>query len=64
MNTWFLVYIATLSTGGGMYQYEYKMPSIETCLETVKAAKVEIPSGGDAESTVAIFCANSTGDRK
>lgn len=52
-----LIYIATLSTSGGMVKYRFPMKDMDTCLAAVKAAQVRTPNGGDAESTVAIFCA-------
>lgn len=51
-----LIYIATLSTGGGVVERRYPMKDMATCLAAVKAAQVRVPSGGDSESTVAIFC--------
>ncbi len=52
----FLVYIATLSTGGGHERHYYEMPDLKTCFEAVSNAQIKIPAGGDAETTVALFC--------
>lgn len=52
-----LVWIITLSTSGGVTQREFPMPNMETCLEAVKAAQIHVATGGDAESTVSLFCA-------
>lgn len=58
MNTWFLVYVLSFSTSGGLRQFVYPMASQEACLASVKEARVEVPNGGDAESTVTVFCVN------
>ena len=58
MNNWFLVYLLSYSTSGGLQQYLYPMESLESCLASVKEARVEVPNGGDAESTVTVFCVN------
>lgn len=58
MNTWFLIYLLSYSTSGGLTQYIYPMESQEACLASVKEARVEVPNGGDAESTVTVFCVN------
>ncbi len=63
MNTWFLVYLLSYSTSGGLQQYLYPMKSQEACLASVKEARVEVPNGGDAESTVTVFCVNGRGQR-
>jgi len=52
----FLIWIATLSTGGGLVEKYYIMPDMDTCLKAVSAAQVKIPNGGDAETTVSLFC--------
>ena len=61
MNTavW-LVFIAVHSSGGVTENY-YIMKDMETCLASVKAAQVKIPTGGDAEITNALFCVNKRG---
>lgn len=61
MNNWFLVYLLSYSTGGGLTQYIYPMESLESCLASVKEARVEVPNGGDAESTVTVFCVSGQG---
>ena len=53
----FLIWIVTLSTSGGINEKRYEMPSMETCIAAVKAAQIKVPNGGDAESTVSLFCA-------
>lgn len=58
---WFLVYIVSQSSGA-LTQYIYPMASQEACFQSVKEARVEVPSGGDAESTVTVFCVN--GDKE
>ena len=63
MNNWYLVYLLSVSTGGGLVEYIYPMPSQEACLASVKEAQIEVPGGGDAESTVTIFCVNGKGVR-
>ncbi len=58
MNTpVFLIWIATLSTSGGWIEKKYVMPNMETCLKATQAAQIKVPSGGDAETTVSLFCA-------
>ena len=58
MNTIaYLIWIATLSTSGGQYKDYYPVTDLKTCLEIVSKAQVKVPNGGDAESTVTIFCA-------
>lgn len=63
MNNWFLVYLLSYSTSGGLTQYIYPMESQEACRASVKEARVEVPNGGDAESTVTVFCVNGRGER-
>lgn len=57
MSAWYLVYLLSYSTSGGFKEVRYVMPSHEACLKSVEAAQVHVPQGGDAESTVTIFCA-------
>jgi len=54
-----LIYIATLSTGGGQIEREFRMKDMETCVAAVSSAQIKVPSSGDAESTVSVFCVNS-----
>ena len=63
MNNWFLVYLLSYSTSGGLQPYLYPIESQEACLTPVKEARVEVPNGGDAESTVTVFCVNGRGQR-
>lgn len=51
-----LIWLATLSTSGGYIEREYRMPNMETCLAAVQKAQIKIPTGGDAETTVSLFC--------
>lgn len=64
MKTWYLIYLLSTSTSGGHIQYVYPMESQEACIESVKTARVEVPNGGDAESTVTVFCASDKGERE
>lgn len=57
-TTVLLIYIATLSTGGGQIEREFRMKDMETCATAVSNAQIKVPTGGDAESTVSIFCVN------
>lgn len=57
MGTWYLVYLLSYSTSGGLTEYRYVQPSHEACLKSVETAQINAPHGGDAESTVTIFCA-------
>lgn len=57
MNTVFLYVIITMSTGGGPLVTKYEMPNMDTCLAAVSHAQVGVPSGGDAETSVTMFCA-------
>lgn len=53
----YLYYVISLSTGDAQPKMSrVKMESMQICNEAVKASKVEIPEGGDAESTVTVFC--------
>ena len=56
MNTIFLAVFFIAATGGYFDTHYYPMPDMATCLEAVDKAKVEVPSGGDAESSIALFC--------
>lgn len=58
-TTVLLIYMATISTGGGVIEKEFKMKDMETCIAAVSNAQIKVPAGGDAESTVSIFCVNS-----
>jgi hypothetical protein len=56
----YLYYIISLSTGDAHPRMNrVRMESMQVCNEAVKAAKIEIPEGGDAESTVTVFCGGS-----
>jgi len=35
------------------------MKDMETCVAAVSSAQIKVPSSGDAESTVSVFCVNS-----
>jgi hypothetical protein len=56
MNTIFLAIFFITAAGGYFDTHYYPMSDMETCLEAVDKAKVEVPSGGDAESSIAMFC--------
>lgn len=58
----YLIYIATLSTSGGHVFKSYPMENMEACLKAVQVAQVKVPTGGDAESTVSLFCATKLAD--
>ena len=60
----FLIYIATLSTSGGVIERHTAMVTMSRCLEAVKAAQVHVPSGGDAETTVTLYCSHTKPDEK
>ncbi|UOF79394.1 hypothetical protein [Caudoviricetes sp.] len=51
-----LVYIFTTS-GGVVTEKKYEVDNMETCLAIVHKSRILIPRGGDAESTVSLFCA-------
>lgn len=55
----FLIALHISSTANGWYPEAYEMPDMETCLRSVEAAKIDIPSGGDAEAAIALFCVTS-----
>ncbi len=59
MNTSvFLIWLVTNSTSSSIVtEKRYVMPNMEVCIKAVEAAQVKIPTGGDAESTVSLFCA-------
>jgi len=57
MSKWVLVWIATISNSGYVREQHYPMPDEETCLRAVESAQIEVPEGGDAETTVSLFCA-------
>lgn len=57
MNAVFMIWILTYATSGGMDEKRYIMPNMEVCNQAVKSAQIKIPQGGDAESTISIFCA-------
>jgi hypothetical protein len=62
MNTAvFLIYMATLSTSGGKVVSLHQMPSMDVCLKAVAGAQVKVPNGGDAETTVTLYCAHGAG---
>lgn len=56
MNTVvFLVYISILSSGVTVERYS-TMPDMDSCLKSVANARVEVPNGGDSETTVTLYC--------
>lgn len=53
-----LIWLATLGNGARLEEKAYPMADMEACLKAVEKAQVKVPSGGDAETTVSLFCAN------
>jgi hypothetical protein len=53
----FLIWVVTLSTSGGIIQRGFPQATWAECIEAVREAKVSIPTSGDAESTISVFCA-------
>jgi hypothetical protein len=52
-----LYVIITMSTGGTPQVTTYEMTNLDVCLAAVSTAQVGVPSGGDAETSVTMFCA-------
>ena len=50
----------TLSSTGDNWRVRYTiMPDMEACQECLKTARINIPTGGDAEAAVIIYCAKN-----
>lgn len=60
----FLVVMTLTSTGDSFQRDYHKMPDMETCIECVESAKIAIPSGGDAEAIVSMYCAKDKAKRQ
>lgn len=60
----FLVVLTLASTGGSFKRDYHIMPDMETCIECVESAKLGVPSGGDAEAIVAMYCAKDKAKRQ
>lgn len=52
-----LVVLVLNGAGSGTQEHIYPMPDMATCLSSAAEAHTDIPTGGDAEQGVAIFCA-------
>ena len=52
-----LYVIITMSTGGQPLVTTYEMENLDVCLAAVSTAKLGVPNGGDAETSVTLFCA-------
>jgi len=55
-DTVFLVVLLLSSTGGPVKYTHYKMPDMYTCQRVIATSKIEIPTGGDAEAAIAMYC--------
>lgn len=54
----YLIVIITNCSGGNcQIVREYPMETMEQCFKSSDASKVDVAKGGDAEGSVAIFCA-------
>ena len=52
--------ILTLSSTGDNWRSRYTvMPNMEACQECLKTARINIPTGGDAEAAVVMYCAKN-----
>lgn len=60
----FLVALVFNGPGNGSHYTYYPMDSMEVCLKSVAAAKIQIANGGDSEGAVALFCTNGKGENK
>lgn len=60
----YLVYAVTMTTSGSPSFMYFPQPSMDACIQVAAAAKVAVPMGGDAETTVSIFCSTTKGYSK
>lgn len=60
----FLVALIFNGPGNGSYYTYHQMDSMEACLKSVSAAKIQIANGGDSEGAVALFCTNGKGENR
>ena len=44
-------------------RHYHKMPNMQTCYECIEKAKINIPSDGDSEAIVAMYCAKDKAKR-
>ena len=59
----FLITFVLTNTGGNFQIYYTGMPDMPTCLECLKTARINIPSAGDAEAVVVMYCAENSMER-
>lgn len=54
----FLIILTLTNTGNSTFEHSYHtMPDLETCLEVVNNAKINVATGGDTEAAVVMYCA-------
>jgi len=54
----YLVVMTMTNTGQNNFVFNYhEIPNMAECFDIVKNSNVNIPSGGDAEGAVTIYCA-------
>jgi len=54
----YLVIMTLSSTGQTYFHFSYhEVPDMSKCFELVKNSHIEIPSAGDAEAVVVMYCA-------
>lgn len=54
---WILVLIVQTGAGNTTLKYESKASTLADCEKAAKTFNAKIPSGGDAESGLAVVCA-------
>ncbi len=56
MKTIIFLYVIIFGYNSSHHSHRVKMPNMKICQESVQVAKVKVPSGGEAEAGVAVFC--------
>jgi len=51
-----LIWLTTLGNGNRVEERAYPMIDMDACVKAVQSAQVKVPSGGDAETTISVFC--------
>jgi hypothetical protein len=56
----YLVVMTLPSTGQSYFNFNYhKVSDLETCYDLIEHSRIEIPTGGDAEAVVTMYCVPS-----
>jgi hypothetical protein len=58
----YLVVMSSTNTGNNVFNYVYhEMYDWQQCFDVIKNSRVDIPTSGDAESSIAMYCAPNKG---